>query len=71
MFTVQGLNHPSRLFIKALKDLDHDRKKTKNIRNIFIDDDVKITKVIKPWPRSQLVIKQLWDYGNFGMQSEP
>ena len=48
MFTVQGLNHPSTIFIKALKDLDHDRKKTKNIRNISIDDDAKITKVIKP-----------------------
>ena len=44
MFTVQGLNHPSTIFIKALKDLDHDWKKTKNIIKISIDDDAKVIK---------------------------
>ena len=39
------------LVIKALKELERDRKKTKNIKhngNISLDDVIKIAKVMKP-----------------------
>ena len=39
------------LVIKALKELEHDRKKTKNIKhngNISLDNVIKIAKVMKP-----------------------